>query len=193
MSWHFHYRIKLERELLAAEHAALEAVCQRHGLFLKKVVRGVDWLDQWKGLVEEQELARTRRLYVNRPASASDWYDYADHLPVRSVKQLIRLVRWLGDVDALLPFDEFEVGDDYYIHRLRPSQVDLPLLEREAKDEPRKKSATPTRQQKAMMKWAREVVESIEGEVEAELEPLERDLEEARRQFSRWKARSQAS
>lgn len=193
MSWHFHYRIKLERELLAAETAALEALSRRHGLFLQKVARGVDWLDEWQGLVEGDALVRMKQLYVERPASVSDRYDYADHLPIRSVKQLIRLLRWLGDVEALLPFDEFEVGDDFYLHRLRPSQVDLPSLEREAKNERRKKSPSPTRQQKAMMRWAREVVESIEGEVEAELEPLERDLEEARRQFSRWKARSQSS
>lgn len=189
MSWALHYRVSLARELSVDDAAALAAVCQRHGFTLRRVVHGVEGFEQWRGLVPDEELERLKRLELARPRTRLDDADFGDFVPLRDHAQLLRLVRWLRDVEDVLPFDEFEVSEDFTItSRCRPSEVDLAELERLAAQpkKRRRKRARPsstderpsTPEEEAMLATARE-----------EVEQADRTLEEARREFARWKAR----
>ena len=151
------------------------------------MVHGVEGFEEWRGLVPDEELERLKRLELARPRTRLDDADYGDFVQVRDHAQLLGLVRWLREVEDVLPFDEFEVSEDFTITpRCRPSEVDLAELERLAtQQKKRRRKRTPstderpqTPEDEAMMATARDEVEQVD-----------RTLEEARREFERWKAR----
>lgn len=187
MGWALSYRITLSRPLTRDETAALRELSQQHRYSLVRPARGLDWLEAWKEAITPAELERLRSLEANRPRSASDAADFADHLQVRRHKQLLAIVRWLQAVEAQVPFDEFVVRDDYVlVEPIRPSLVDLSALERLAALERQNRKRSPRAEQQAVMAAARDLMESTERE----FEPLEKLLSQARADFERWKRRS---
>ncbi len=95
------------------------------------------------------------------------------------------MIRWLREVEEVLPDAEFTVSEDHTItEACRPSEVDIEALSQQVSTErrSRKKGSVAANESddpasQAMMKAA-----------QAEVESVENTLEQARRDFAIWKA-----
>ncbi len=181
----FAARIKLAKPLGPTEVETLEAVGDRHGFSLAAAWDGVDRTDEWKGLSSDEEFARLKK----SPPSSSRFHgfgvDFAEVLQLRSNKQLLAVIRWLREVEEVLPNAEFTVSEDHTItEACRPSEVDIEALSQRVSTERRSRNkrsvaadASDDPASQAMMKAA-----------QAEVESVENTLERARRDFAIWKA-----
>lgn len=192
MGWALHYRIKLAKPLGPTEVETLKAVGERHGFTLQPVWDGIDRTDEWKGLVADEELERLKKLKLSFPSPAPYGFgsDFAEIRQLRNNKQLLAVIRWLREVEDVLPDAEFTVSEDHTItEACRPSQVDVDALAQRVGTERRsRKKASVTADElhdpasQAMMKAAQTEVESVDG-----------TLEQARRDFAIWKASQKCS
>lgn len=185
MGWALHYRIKLAKPLGPTDVEALKAVGERHGFTLRPVWDGIDRTDEWKGLVADEELARLKKLSFVSPAPWGFGSDFAEIRQLSSNKQLLAVIRWLREVEEVLPDAEFTVSEDHTItEACRPSEVDVEALAQRVGTErrARKKSSVAADEpddpaSQAMMKAAQAEVDSVDA-----------TLEQARRDFALWKA-----
>jgi hypothetical protein len=189
MSWAIHYRVTLTRALVREEVEALRAVCDRHGLSLEQVWRGPDRRDEWKGLVADAEFERMKKSHqYTQPREAA--HAYAGFFQLGSNKRLLAIIRWLREVETVLPTAEFEVSEDYTITEpCRPSDVNLEALEGLVAGESKKRQRKKREADADDAGMGELETASMMKQAEQELEGVERTLEEARQAFAIWKAR----